>query len=81
MSVIGQPPLAAALWDGQEIRAGDRRPLATIVVHNAATLRRIALNPFFQFAESYASGQVDIIGDLVEAICRREPFDQGFGPG
>ncbi len=69
MSLIGQPPLAAALWDGTEILAGDHRPLATIVVHNAATLRRIALNPFFQFAESYANGHVDIIGDLVEAIC------------
>jgi cyclopropane-fatty-acyl-phospholipid synthase len=68
MAMAGGPPLAAALWDGQEIRTSHGSPLATIVVHNAATLRRIAVNPFFQFAEAYANGQVDIIGDLVEAI-------------
>jgi cyclopropane-fatty-acyl-phospholipid synthase len=68
LTVIGKPPLAARLWDGQQICPSERSPLATIVVHNAATLRRIALNPFFQFAESYANGQVDIIGDLVETI-------------
>jgi cyclopropane-fatty-acyl-phospholipid synthase len=68
LTAIGKPPLAARLWDGQQICPSERSPLATIVVHNAATLRRIALNPFFQFAESYANGQVDIIGDLVETI-------------
>ncbi len=68
MAMAGGPPLAAALWDGQEIQPSQRSPLATIVVHNAATLRRIAINPFFQFAEAYANGQVDIIGDVVEAI-------------
>jgi cyclopropane-fatty-acyl-phospholipid synthase len=68
LSVIGKPPLAAALWDGQPFCASERSPLATIVVHNAATLRRIAMNPFFQFAEAYANGQIDIIGDLVETI-------------
>ncbi len=68
MAMAGGPPLAAALWDGQEIHTSSRSPLATIVVHNAATLRRIAINPFFQFGEAYANGQVDIIGDLVEAI-------------
>ena len=68
MAMAGGPPLAAALWDGREIPTSHRSPLATIVVHNAATLRRIAINPFFHFAEAYANGQVDIIGDLVEAI-------------
>jgi len=68
MTLVGAPPLSAALWDGEEIRWSDRVPLATVVVHNAATLRRIALNPFYQFAEQYANGHVDIIGDLVEAI-------------
>jgi cyclopropane-fatty-acyl-phospholipid synthase len=68
LNMVGKPPLAAALWDGKQIWTSEELPLATVVVHNAATLRRIALNPFFQFAEAYANGQVDIIGDLVETL-------------
>jgi cyclopropane-fatty-acyl-phospholipid synthase len=68
LTLVGKPPLAARLWDGQQICASERSPLATIVVHNAATLRRIAINPFFQFAEAYSNGQIDVIGDLVETI-------------
>ncbi|MBI3839971.1 MAG: class I SAM-dependent methyltransferase [Planctomycetia bacterium] len=68
LSLIGKPPVSARLWDGQEIRVSESLPLATIVFHNAATLRRVALNPFFQFSEAYANGQLDVIGDLVEAI-------------
>jgi cyclopropane-fatty-acyl-phospholipid synthase len=65
---LGKPPLSATLWDGQVIRASDAPPIAAVVFHNAATLRRMALNPFYQFCEAYANGQVDVLGDLVEAI-------------
>jgi cyclopropane-fatty-acyl-phospholipid synthase len=68
LSIVGKPPLAAALWDGKPFYASDQLPLATVVVHNAATLRRIVINPFYQFAEAYVSGQIDVIGDLVETI-------------
>ena len=68
LSLAGKPPLSLALWDGEEIRASHAAPLGTVVVHNAATLWRIALNPFFQFGEAYANGQVDVMGDLVEAL-------------
>ena len=68
LSIVGKPPLAAVLWDGKPIAASDQLPLATVVVHNAATLRRIVVNPFYQLAEAYANGQIDVIGDLVETI-------------
>jgi cyclopropane-fatty-acyl-phospholipid synthase len=68
LAMAGGPPISAALWDGQEIRPTTRSPLAKVVVHNAATLRRLAINPFFQFAEAYSSGQIDVFGDLVEAL-------------
>jgi cyclopropane-fatty-acyl-phospholipid synthase len=66
--MIGKPPVAVALWDGEAINVSDSPPLATVVIHNAATLWRIAASPFFQFAEAYADGRVDIFGDLVSAI-------------
>jgi hypothetical protein len=66
--MVGRPPLVAVLWDGQEVAATAQSPLAKIIIHNAATLRRIAVDPFFQFAEAYANGQIDIVGDLVEAM-------------
>ena len=68
LAVVGKPPLSAALWDGQIIRTSSAVPLATIFIHNAATLRRLAPNPFYQFGEAYANGQIDIVGDLVEAL-------------
>jgi cyclopropane-fatty-acyl-phospholipid synthase len=68
MSMVGKPPVAIALWGGRPICVSDQPPLATVVVHNAATLWRIATNPFFQFAEAYAGGRVDVVGDMVEVI-------------
>ncbi|REK17748.1 MAG: class I SAM-dependent methyltransferase [Planctomycetota bacterium] len=67
LHMIGCPPVAVTLWDGHEIRASERSPLATVVVHNAATLRRIVVDPFYQIAEAYTNGQIDILGDLVGA--------------
>lgn len=68
LSLAGKPPLSMALWDGQEMRVSAAQPLGTVVVHNAATLWRVALNPFFQFGEAYTNGQLDVMGDLVEAL-------------
>lgn len=68
LSMAGQPPLAAALWDGQEISSSCRQPLGTLVVNSPAALWRMALNPFMQFGDAYANGQLDIRGDLVEAL-------------
>ena len=68
MTMVGKPPVAVALWGGRPICVSDQPPLATVVVHNAATLWRIATNPFFQFAEAYAGGRVDVVGDMVEVI-------------
>jgi cyclopropane-fatty-acyl-phospholipid synthase len=68
LSLAGKPPLTWALWDGQEIRVSPAPSLGTVVVHDPAALWRLALNPFFQFGEAYANGQLDVVGDLVEAL-------------
>lgn len=68
LSLVGKPPLAVTLWDGQVIRASDAPPVATIVVHNAQALRRMLLSPYYQFCEAYANGQIDVLGDLVSMI-------------
>ena len=68
LSLVGKPPLSVTLWDGQEVRASNVPPVATIVVHNAQALRRIVLNPYYQFCEAYANGQIDVLGDLVSMI-------------
>lgn len=68
LTLAGEPPLAAALWDGKEIHTSSRQPLGTLVVNSPAALWRVALNPFMQFGDAYANGQLDIRGDLVEAL-------------
>jgi len=68
LELAGKPPLAAKLWNGEEIRTSPAQPLGTLVVHTPGALWRMALNPFTQFGEAYTSGQIDIRGDLVEAL-------------
>ena len=68
MTMVGKPPVAVSLWGEAPICVSDQPPLATVDVHNAATLWRIATNPFFQFAEAYAGGRIDVVGDMVEVI-------------
>jgi cyclopropane-fatty-acyl-phospholipid synthase len=68
LSAAGRPPVCATLWDGKPVLRTDAPPLATVAIHNAATLWRMAVNPFFQFCEAYASGRLDVRGDLVEVF-------------
>ena len=68
LSLAGKPPLVATLWDGRKITTCDAPPLATVAIHNATTLWRLLINPFYQFCEAYSSGKLDVRGDLVEVL-------------
>jgi len=63
---IGDPPIWIVLWNGEEIApaetADHERP--RIVIHSRPTLRRVLLDPFFQFPEGYADGEIEIEGNL-----------------
>ena len=66
LSSIGDPPIAVVLWNGEEIApvetADQERP--RVVIHSRPTLWRVLLDPFFEFPERYADGQIEVEGDL-----------------
>ncbi|MGD9723656.1 MAG: class I SAM-dependent methyltransferase [Pirellulales bacterium] len=68
LAMLGKPPLSIALWDGQIIRGSEAPPVATVAIHSARAIRRMAIDPFFEFCEAYANGQIDVVGDLVDVI-------------
>ena len=57
--------LGVRLWDGNAISLGRDSPVATIVVHAATLLRRLAWRPdLLRLAEAYFYEEIDVEGDL-----------------
>jgi cyclopropane-fatty-acyl-phospholipid synthase len=60
----GNPPLAVALWDGQEVNTSGAAPKARMMIADRAALFKLCLNPDLQFGELYTEGRLHIEGDL-----------------
>jgi cyclopropane-fatty-acyl-phospholipid synthase len=71
LRAVGNPPLALVLWNGEEVvpESAFGEDIVRVHVHNRGTLWRILCDPFFQFPESYAIGNLEIDGDLERAMC------------
>jgi cyclopropane-fatty-acyl-phospholipid synthase len=67
LRVAGDPPIAVALWDGTEVR-GRGEPVAAMIVRDRRTLWRVIANPDLHFGDAYATGQIEIQGDLVQFL-------------
>jgi cyclopropane-fatty-acyl-phospholipid synthase len=70
---LGDPDLGFVLWDGHEVRATDTPPSVRVVIKDRATLLRFLTGPSLAFGDGYASGKVEVLGELaavVEAACR-----------
>jgi cyclopropane-fatty-acyl-phospholipid synthase len=61
----GSPPIRVVLWNGAEVLGSDAPPVATVTIRHAATFARMLVRPEIAFGEGYASGAIDIEGDLV----------------
>ena len=62
------------LWDGTS--CGPAEPVATVVIHDRGALFSLAWQPDIAFGDGYASGRIDVDGDLVallEALFRAKP--------
>ncbi len=70
LAAVGNPPITVVLWTGEEIAAGPPTSDAPvrIRIRDARTLRRILLDPFFQFPEAYSDGRAEVDGDLEELM-------------
>src|SRR5512143_1178320 len=65
---FGDAPLRFALADGTLLHSPPVPPVATIVLVNRRLLMRLCLNPEVALGEAYATGDLEIQGDLVAAL-------------
>jgi tetratricopeptide (TPR) repeat protein len=54
-----------ALWDGQVQNASPGDPIATVRIHDRATLLRLLYRMDLAFGEAYTIGRLEVEGDLV----------------
>ncbi len=66
LKAIGNPPIAIALWNGEQIRTTARSPQAVVTLPDRATLWRLCWSPSVTFGDEYSAGRIRVDGDLVE---------------
>jgi cyclopropane-fatty-acyl-phospholipid synthase len=64
LEVVGKPPVAIALWDGQDVVAPEA-PVARLTVHDRTALFKLILDPELHFGDLYSSGRIELDGDMV----------------
>jgi len=67
--------LAVHLWDGETLKFGQGTPTVKLVFHTPDTLRKLILHGnALDLAEAYFCGDVDIEGDIYQALRLRDHF-------
>jgi len=65
---MGSAPARLVLWDGSEERSSQDPPAFTVVFGDRRTLFRLAMDPDHHFGDAFASGALEVRGDLVAAL-------------
>jgi cyclopropane-fatty-acyl-phospholipid synthase len=65
-AAVGNPDIRIALWDGSELLPAGHaaRPVDTLRVRDRGALWRLVSNPELWFGDDYATGRLDVEGDL-----------------
>ena len=66
LGLLERPLLSIVLWDGSEIKVGEDRPVARVILRDRGALWRMLLCPPLGFGDGYSAGLIDVEGDLVE---------------
>ena len=66
---LGMPAIEVVLWDGSSICLCSDAPIVTVVLHDRSTLMKLLWQPSIGFADGYRTGNIDVIGKLVD-LCR-----------
>lgn len=68
LSVVGDPAVTVALWDGTRFGAAAENAAGRITIGDRATLWKLAWRPAFHFPEGYAEGRIRIEGNLLDVL-------------
>ncbi|MDX1404581.1 MAG: cyclopropane-fatty-acyl-phospholipid synthase family protein [Woeseiaceae bacterium] len=66
MKQVGNPRLLVRLWNGDEFKVTDGRPVACLEIRDRRAVLEMLRSPSLGFGESYASGRIEIHGDFLE---------------
>jgi cyclopropane-fatty-acyl-phospholipid synthase len=72
----GDPAVAVVLWDGREVGGSAALPVGRLLIRDRAALLRFFTNPSLAFGDGYASGRVEVLGDLgrlLQAVYQKAP--------
>ena len=68
LDLLGQPPFAFVLWNGEEISPSGAVPAARVLMHDSEVLHQLLINPALHFGDLYTAGRIDIEGGLVDFL-------------
>jgi cyclopropane-fatty-acyl-phospholipid synthase len=64
----GDPRLRLVLWNGEELRCSDTPPVGRIALRDRRLIFDLALHPDVGLGDAYASGRLEIEGDLTAVL-------------
>jgi cyclopropane-fatty-acyl-phospholipid synthase len=64
----GDPRLRLVLWNGEELRCSDAPPVGRVVLRDRRLIFDLALHPDVGLGDAYASGRLEIEGDLTAVL-------------
>jgi len=67
-AVAGKPPVAIALWDGENAYAPAGETLGRLVFGDRGALLSAIASPELGFGDGYSAGRIEITGDLVQVL-------------
>jgi cyclopropane-fatty-acyl-phospholipid synthase len=65
---FGGPPISIVLCGGEEVAVSEAAPVAKILLHDRATLWKLALRPRLEFGEAYSDGRLEVEGSLLDLL-------------
>ncbi len=65
LEVLGNPPIALRLWNGEEISPVGVMPVMCAHLRDRGALYKLMLNPDMHFGDLYSVGRIEIEGDLI----------------
>ncbi len=68
LDALGDPPVEVRLWNGEVLGTSALSPLACLQVPNRGWLLKLMGNPELHLGDAYASGLIEVQGDLVHAL-------------
>ncbi|MDX1432647.1 MAG: cyclopropane-fatty-acyl-phospholipid synthase family protein [Gammaproteobacteria bacterium] len=76
----GHPPVALALWDGENVYTPRGETLGRIVFHDRGALLSTIASPELGFGDAFSAGRASIDGDLVRVLYGLYRANDDIGP-